>query len=535
MSRMALGGESATQSQLLGYAATLRRRKWTVVLVTLLAAGAALAFSETQTPVYQASAQILLQPSATQQLLSNGTTASATPVNPEDEIARLESPSVAAIVQRQIGSVPGISASLVTGTDIIQVTAASTAATGAARIANAYASAYIAYRRTTTVNDLLAAEKIIQTQMTTVQGKINTLNAPPAPGATTNPATTSTQLSALEQQLGLLSTQLATLQSSIALGAAGAQVIQPASVPAAPSSPRKLRDTLLGFGTGLVLGVGLAFLRETLDDTIATREDLDRVLPELPVLAEIPNMSSRRGEKARVISAVLPHSPAAEAYRTLRTSVQFLSLEHSLRTLQVTSPRTGEGKTTTLANLAVALAGAGQRVIVIDADLRRPRMHELFGVENSIGFTSVLLGEAPLSAALQEVPGQAGLRLLTSGAKPSNPSELLASRRAAEVLASLAEAADLVLVDSPPVLPVTDAVALAPRMDATLVVVSAGTTTGRDLARTLETLGRVAAPVVGTVLNATTSQGHYPYYGYHYQRYSESSTSTRKSGAGRPG
>lgn len=530
---MALGGESAPQSQLLAYAATLRRRKWTIVLVTLFAAGAALAFSETQTPVYQASAQILLQPSAAQALLNSGANASATPVNPEDEIARLESPGVAALVRADIGSAPQISATSVTGTDIIQVTSASTSATEAARIANSYANAYVTYRRTTTVNDLLAAEKIIQFGMTVVQGKIKALNVPPAPGTTTNPTTTAAQLSALEQQLGLLSTQLGSLQSSIALGAAGAQVIQPAAVPTSPSSPKKLRNTLLGFGAGLVLGVALAFVRETLDDTISTREDLDRVLPGLPVLAEIPNMASRRGEKARVISAVLPHSPGAEAYRTLRTSVQFLSLEHHLRTLQMTSPRTAEGKTTTLANLAVALTGAGQRVIVVDADLRRPRMHELFGVENSIGLTSVLIGEVPLSAALQDVPGQAGLRLLASGAKPSNPSELLASKRASEVLASLAELADLVLVDSPPVLPVTDAVALAPRMDATLVVLSAGTTTARDLARALETLGRVAAPVVGTVLNSTTSQGHYPYYGYHYQRYGDGSGPIKESGAAR--
>jgi capsular exopolysaccharide synthesis family protein len=216
------------------------------------------------------------------------------------------------------------------------------------------------------------------------------------------------------------------------------------------------------------------------------------------------------------VSRSAPSSVPAEAYRSLRTSIQFLGLDRSIKTIQFTSPSAGEGKTTTLANVAVSIAQAGHRVVVVCCDLRRPRLHQYFDMSNQIGFTSVLLGEATLREALQPVPGLEGLQVLASGQIPPNPSELLSSDRTAELLASLAEYADIVLIDSPPVLPVTDAAVLAGRVDAVVVVAAAGRTTQTQVSRALEVLGRIDAPIAGLVLNRASESVSFAYYRYAY-------------------
>jgi non-specific protein-tyrosine kinase len=241
-------------------------------------------------------------------------------------------------------------------------------------------------------------------------------------------------------------------------------------------------------------------------------------------------MSSRSGETKGLVARTRPHSYAAEAYRSLRTSVQFLALDQPVRILQVTSPRTSEGKTTTVANLAVTLAAAGQRVIVADCDLRRPRQHDMFGLSNRVGFTSVLLGESPMSEALQAVPDYPDLSVLASGERPPNPAELLASPRVKEVFGAMARLADVVLVDTPPVLPVTDAVLVSGRVDATVIVVSAGLTSAKDLSRALEVLGQVDAPVTGAVLNSVAVNAGYRFrYRYSYTSEPQHLRSTEKS------
>src|SRR3954451_13891935 len=202
-----------------------------------------------------------------------------------------------------------------------------------------------------------------------------------------------------------------------------------------------------------------------------------------------------------------------------------------MHTVQVTSPRAAEGKTTTLANLAVALARAGQRVVMVDCDLRRPRIHDFFGVTNEVGFTSVLLGELPLSEAVQEVPGERLLMLLASGMLPPNPSELLASQRTVQILAALQSESDVVLIDSPPMLPVTDAAVLCARVDATLLVTRAGTTGRRELARAIELLHQVDAPLVGTVFNGVSDESAYGYT-YSYRYYQAEQTNGRASRGG---
>jgi non-specific protein-tyrosine kinase len=247
-----------------------------------------------------------------------------------------------------------------------------------------------------------------------------------------------------------------------------------------------------------------------------------------------------------------PSSPAAEAYRSLRTAVQFIGLDQTIRAIQVTSPNSSEGKTTTLANLAVALSRAGQRVIVASCDLRRPRIHEFLGLADKdalkplgedllgpldeefvgqpdtnhfgeLGLTSVLVGRVPLAEGIEEalrvVPGEESLALLPAGPAPPNPSELLSSKRTAELFDLLKAKCDVLLVDSPPVLPVTDALVLAKLVDATILVGTADRTTRKEIHRSVELLHQVDAPLVGTVLNGVNPEATYGYgagYGYGY-------------------
>ncbi|MFQ5855798.1 MAG: CpsD/CapB family tyrosine-protein kinase [Anaerolineae bacterium] len=216
--------------------------------------------------------------------------------------------------------------------------------------------------------------------------------------------------------------------------------------------------------------------------------------------------------RQRLVTLSDPRSLVAEAYRSLRTNLEFSSLDEPLRTMIVTSPAPGTGKSTTLANLAVTMAQAGKQVILVDCDLRRPSLHEIFGVSNSAGLTSVILDDTISMPPLRET-GVAGLRLLTSGPLPPNPAELLGSRRMADLIQTLQEQADMVLFDAPPVIAVADAAILASRVDGVLLVLNAGVTRRDHAQRAKAALNRVNARLVGTVLNNvkldTTLYGYY--------------------------
>jgi capsular exopolysaccharide synthesis family protein len=264
-----------------------------------------------------------------------------------------------------------------------------------------------------------------------------------------------------------------------------------------------------------MLGLGAAFLRDSLDDALTSKESAER-LGRAPVLAMVPMVSSWKKRKDAVVAVSSdPASPAAEAYQSLRTSLQFVRQAHELRTLLVTSPAAAEGKTSVVANLGAVFARAGERVVLVSCDLRRPRLGEFFGLDEKSGLTAILQGERTLEQQLQEVPGHDGLWILGAGRVPPNPAELLNGPKARQVFAALREKFDLVLVDSPPVLPVTDAMVLSTYADGTLVVVAAGQTRQAALQRTAERFAQAKAPVVGIVLNQVTKENGYGYgYGY---------------------
>jgi capsular exopolysaccharide synthesis family protein len=299
-------------------------------------------------------------------------------------------------------------------------------------------------------------------------------------------------------------------------------VVEPAVEPQAPVSPRKLFNTLVAAMAGFALATGTAFLFEYLDDTVKTSEDISQTLG-LGTLGVIGWLAKR---EEPLVMVAQPFSPVAEAFRVLCTNVRFSSVDRPLRTLLVTSPNFAEGKSITVANLAVAIAQAGLRVIVVDADLRRPHLDQLFsldqrerGTEERLwwGLTGSLL-EGRIDGMLRTVQVD-GLSILPSGELPPNPAEIVGSQQMHKVLHKLAEQADVVLIDSPPVLPVADATALAQAVDGVLLVLYAGKTRCRAAQHALESLRQVGANLVGIVLNAVPTHRGSDYYtsynGYH--------------------
>ena len=233
------------------------------------------------------------------------------------------------------------------------------------------------------------------------------------------------------------------------------------------------------------------------------RLEIEAASDGLPVLGLIPKVDSWKDRTVALVGAgTWEERLAAEAYRALCSNVELLRRDQQARSIQVTSPLQGDGKTTTAAILAVLLAQAGHRVIAMCCDLRRPRLHEFFGLPNATGLTSVLQRSAPLQGVVQEVPGVLNLKVVTSGPVAVSSPDLLRSPRLAEVISVLQEECDVMLIDCPPVLPVTDAATVSQRVQGTVIVVNTGLSSRHDLQRALEILREVEAPLLGTVVNA---------------------------------
>ncbi len=289
-------------------------------------------------------------------------------------------------------------------------------------------------------------------------------------------------------------------------------VTKPAVTPSVPDSPRTTLDLALGLLVGLGLGVGAAVLRDTLDQTIGTRHDAGQIVGA-PVLSAIVDDPSVKDSPLIVHDAF---SPRAEAFRQLRTNIRFLSVDAEVRSLVVTSSWPGEGKSTTSANLAIAMAQSGEKVVLIDADLRRPSIADMFLLPSGVGLTSVLLGDVPPAEAVQRWRDDLDLWVLASGPVPPNPSELIGSHRMVEIVDGLVAQGYMVIVDSPPLLPVTDATILSRITAGALVVVRVTKTRVDQLASAADTLRTAGAPLLGVLVNRVpkSAAGYYSYNTY---------------------
>ena len=484
------------------YLQILRRRYYWVIAAVVLLGAAAGGYSVNQPKQYTASAQLLVQPT-TGTLPSAGSQQVISPTDVLTELQLLTAAPVKEAVRQQLGSEPKVSASQVGQTNVIAVAATSKSPMLAAKIANAYANAFVAYQQTVTNAKLAAAEQQLQSQISAIDTQVASLS---------KAASTTPQADALLVQETALKEELATLQVSGAVSGGGVEVVTPAKAPTSPSSPKPVQDALIAAIVGLLLGIGIAFLVEHLDDAVYSKEEAGRLAGDAPVLGMIPRIGSWKRRSDVVLASTASHnSSVAEAYRSLRTSLQFAGHDGNMKTILVTSPSPGEGKTSTIANLGVVLAQADQRVVIVSCDLRRPRLGQFFERSESPGFTSVILGQTSLGDALQTVEGLGNLSFLGSGDVPPNPTELLASGAAHEIFSELRQYFDIVLLDSPPLLPVTDAVILARAADATLLVIAAGETKRSQVEQAAEMLAQVDATRVGVILNEVEVGGRYGY------------------------
>lgn len=509
--------------ELRDYFRILWRRKWVLTATIILVTGIGLASSLTQTKVYEAEAEVVL---------SRGETGEG---DIATEIRLLESESVRQRARDVLPNVSSVSATPIGESRALRVSAQHTDPALAAESVQVTVRAYIDYRRERRLEELLAETRASQTRIDELQLAVGALEAErvrrldeidfsfaPVAGESEDAALereaeatrAREQLEAeiqsrrnayLGQQIVLetsLRDQQLASQDTSDDELFGPQIVSPARPPSNPVRPDPVADGITAFGVAILLGIALVFLFEYVDDSILTRADLERaVRTDAAVLGVIPVVSRKRKQDESIVSTTEPRSAAAEAYRSLRTALQFVSLDRPLNRLLVTSPNPREGKSTTVANLAVLFARADRRVTVVSGDLRRPRVHELFNVPAEPGLTSVMIGDVDLPHAIRPVRGVENLMVLPPGPMPPNPAELLSSPRFATLVRTLQATSTMVIVDSPPVLAVTDAAVAAGVTDAVLLVVTVGRSTRKQVRRALETLRQVGTPVAGVVLN----------------------------------
>jgi receptor protein-tyrosine kinase len=293
--------------------------------------------------------------------------------------------------------------------------------------------------------------------------------------------------------------------------------VVPSDIPTAPIRPNRLQSILFACIIGCVFGLFLVFFQEYMDDRINSSDETSRLL-KTPALASIAAFASP--EPKLLLQMTGTETAIAESYRLLRTNIYFAAIDSPIRILLVTSAASNEGKSTTAINLALAMAIDGRKVILLDCDLRRPSLHKYFGVLSTVGVTDVLLGHSSIEDALQRRPDLPDFAMLPAGTPPPNPSELLNSKAFRNLVEELKGMADIVIIDSSPVLVAADASILASQSDGVLFVVESGATKKAAAKRATEILRQAHSKIVGFVYNKVTKNAS-DEYDYHKYRYAE--------------
>ena len=481
------------------YIAVLRRRSLVIVVLASLGLGLALGYSKLQTPLYTATAKVLVAapPGDATQNLNN-----VISMDTEAQVAKSEPIALDAATEMDTDLIATqllkhVSVKSTPNTFILDISYWDPDPAVAQAGANAFAHAYLDNRekqadlqinkQRDAINEQVAATSRAQSAAnqqleSSIRGSVEFRNAQEA-------------LSQLNVQMTILTTQLAGLPPSIDPG----QVILPAAEPKAPTSPKVPLNAAIGLFLGLFAGVVTAFLLDRMDDRIHRSSDLELYV-DAPVLAFVPHVKGRDRERvSQLIVHLDPRSPVAEAYRTIRASVLSMAHKRDVKVLGITSPIQGEGKSMTSANIAAALGQTDKRVLVISADIRKPRIHEFFGAANDTGLSNVLEGEIPFSEAVERSAGN--IWVLAGGSFPNQPAELLQSPAMAELLASVRKQFDFVVLDCPPVLGLADCLAVLPLVDAVILVVQADKTRGGAILEVGDRLERVGVRVDAVVMN----------------------------------
>ncbi len=515
--------------ELKDYLVSLRKWWWLVVTATLVAAASSFLVTRQQPPVYRTHTTVMIG-SAIENPNPNGNEFWLTQqlASTYADIVNREPIRAATMAALGLTWLPGYSARVMPNTQLVEISVTDTDPRRAQAVADEVANQLIRSSPTASGREDQQRQAFISQQLSDLETKIretsDEINRKQTELANMfsarQIADAQTQIAGLQNKLTTLQANYAALLSNTQRGALNSiTVIEPARLPTDPVGPNRGATILLAAAIGFALAAGAAILLEYLDDTLKNPDDVQKALG-LTTLGAVPVIKTDGKNELVALSSV--QSPASEAYRVLRTNLQFAAVEGPLNSLMITSPAPSEGKSLTAANLAVALAQAGRRVILVDGDLHRPRLHRLFGLQNNTGITTALITDDPqgLDDLLQE-GGLPGLRLLTTGPLPPNPAELLGSTRMRRLLADLQARADVVVLDSPPITALSDAAILATQSDGVLLVLEAGRTRRELARRAVEALGRVQARVIGALLNRmpTGGAGYYYYYQYGYSQY----------------
>jgi polysaccharide biosynthesis transport protein len=540
---MTSGGHAAHAATLRDYLQVVRRRKWIILQAVVLVPLAAVLFSLHQQKLYQAEAQVLL---SSQNLAAQLTGTQSTGINLQpDRIAQTQADvaRVPQLAQRVLGKVPGTgltpqqllddsSVSTAANADILTLSVTNHDPDLARRLVNTYAVAYTVYRRQLDTASISRA-------LVSVDARIKEL------------VKAGDRHSALYASLVDRQQTLATME---ALQTSNSSVVKRAD-DVVKVQPKPSRNGILGLVLGIVLGLGLAFLWEALDTRVRSAEEIGAKLGGLALLARIPSPSKKVRTEHRLVMLDDPTGVQAETFRMLRTNLDFVSLGREARTIMVTSAVEQEGKSTTIANLAIAMARSGQRVVLVDLDLRRPYVDKFFGVQGP-GVTQVALGHVPLEDALTTIPiadvgsrtevveqlarnvrvqGAAAngngngngnghakiakgvLQVLPTGPIPPDPGEFVNTQALSEILTDLRTRFDVVLIDAPPALRVGDAMTLSQKVDGVVVVARMKVVRRQMLTELARQLGAMPTPVLGFIVTASGEEEGYGYgYGYGY-------------------
>lgn len=525
------------------------RRRWPLILLVVAVTGtSAYVFSARMKRVYRGATEVQVQPFS-----STGSSASQTQdllnlfANPtlvlQTDVKLIDSDSVLAPAARDLGlpsTAPlkkALSVQLIADTQILEIDVDTHVPAQSRDWANQIAASFINFQRAQVISQVTASNSEAITRITAANADIaKRLDALKGQiQAAVRSPVSDTVIAGLTAQQTALAASLQTVPPASTLGTGGPSVIAPATTPVIPISPKIRQNILLGAMLGLLLAAGLVLLGEALDDRLRSAEEVEK-WSGAPTLGYVPYTKELARKEATPTIVHDSSSVVAEAYRTVRTNLRFLSVERPIKSLLVTSSVKGEGKSTTAANLAAAFAMSGVKTILVSADLRRPTVHKFFGLPNSEGLVDALLPGAHLEQLLQKNE-LSDLRLLAAGRTPPNPTEILASSRFGDILRTLESAADLVIIDSTPLLGVADASALASRVDGVLLVVNPKEVNRRTLVHATEQLHKAGGRVLGTLLNAvSTGHGRGYGYGYDYDYYyaaDKVKRKSRKSGNGR--
>lgn len=536
--------------ELRDYLSVVRARKWIIIQAVVIVTVTASIASLLMPPVYEGTATVLVSEKDTSAALLGQVFSEYS--QPERGLqTQVQLMQIRPLLEKTIRKLDlkmtpeqllkTIEVKGVGQTNIVEVTAKAGRAKTAADIANTLAHEFVTWSKDYKRESIRAAADEVERRLEAAKQEIIDLGRDIDEKGKSDEL--ATELAIAINSYTDLAGRLEDLRIKEQLEPGAARVVSPAVVAAEPVEPRPIRNGTLGLVVGMVFGLGMAFLYEYLDDTVKDTEQVEDILGA-PVLGVIPAERIEKDEKRRLTLVTHPGTAAAEAYRVLRNSLDFVNFQHDIASLMVTSAAPSEGKSTVAANLAAGLAQAGKKVAYVNCDFRKPTTHHFFAVSNSIGLSDVLAGTVTLKTALQRVEGVGDLLVLTSGKLPPNPSELLGSKKMQLIIEELKKWAEWVIIDTPPLLAVADGSAVARWADGVLFVTKAGVSVRGAMKQSAELLEQVGARVVGAVvwgLDASRGGSSYQYGGkgyagyYRYADYYKQYSGTEGASAAGPG